>query len=64
MFFYLYTFAFNSNSPNFPFFALFHFFFSLQQVREYFNLTRKQFIQIVKVDLSTVSRIETGKQAT
>jgi transcriptional regulator with XRE-family HTH domain len=34
----------------------------VQQVREYFNLTRKQFIQIIKVDLSTVSRIETGKQ--
>jgi transcriptional regulator with XRE-family HTH domain len=34
----------------------------VKQVREYFHLTRKQFIQIIKVDLSTVSRIETGKQ--
>jgi transcriptional regulator with XRE-family HTH domain len=34
----------------------------VEQVREYFGLTRKQFIQIVKVNLSTVSRIEAGKQ--
>jgi transcriptional regulator with XRE-family HTH domain len=34
----------------------------VQQVREYFDLTRKQFIQIIKVDLSTISRIEAGKQ--
>jgi transcriptional regulator with XRE-family HTH domain len=34
----------------------------VEQVREYFGLTRKQFIQIIKVNLSTVSRIEAGKQ--
>ncbi len=34
----------------------------VEQVRDYFGLTRKQFIQIVKVNLSTVSRIEAGKQ--
>jgi transcriptional regulator with XRE-family HTH domain len=33
----------------------------VQQVREYFGLTRKQFIEIIKVNLSTVSRIETGE---
>jgi len=34
----------------------------IQQVRAYFNLSRKEFIQIIKVNLSTVSRIETDIQ--
>ena len=34
----------------------------IQKVREHFNLSRKEFIQVVKVNLSTISRIEADKQ--
>ena len=35
----------------------------VQQAREHFKLTRKQFVQVINVHLSTVSRIETDVQA-
>ena len=34
----------------------------IQQVREHFKLSRKEFIQVIKVNLSTISRIEADKQ--